>query len=736
MSSPEAGSTIIYKRTAVELRGSALLRLTFQTIGIIYSDIGTSPLYTLNGIWSSSGPAPSREDVIGGVSAILWAITLLPLVKYAFITLRFATLEGEGGSFALFQGLYPPRSRDLGAERSLTGDSGSTLTRFPLPKASSLKERMRWPLLIWCLFGTSLTMADAIFTPAVSVTSAVGGIAVVRESVAEHIPPISIAFLVVLFLAQQFGTAKLSSVFSPIAFVWFLLLAGNGLYNVATYPGILRAFDPSRAVMLFVRTKDYELLAGVLLALTGCEAMFANVGQFNALSIQLSFSCLVYPSIILAYLGQGARLITDGEHVIQNIFYRSIAGPVNGGLWWITWFFALVATLIASQSMITATFSLLQQLIAMKSFPPLRMLYTSDTIQGQIYIPAANWLLMIGTIIIVAAFQDLAAMTNAYGFAVATVMFSTSVLIAVHIRYVKKRSVALALAYFAVFGFLDALFWGASIKKVPHGAWVPLMIGGCLSLLMMLWTWAKGLEDVFDAKNRQNLREFIHCEDMFEPPAGDYITSDEDDLTTYYFMESLGTIVPGGLSSQERKELVRIPTCAVFHKSTEGRGVPHSFVGLIRHWPALPQLMIFLSVSIVPVARVPVEDRYLVSKVRSMQGFYGVTYCVGFRDDFGVKMNDVIEKICSLEEKADPQRHSSYITDKLRRAAERTTHIVPRYHVVSRKVEKGRFSTVVNPLRTYLIEDIYRRLATIFPDVVNWSTSADEIIRVGINASI
>ncbi|KAF8918970.1 potassium transporter [Mucidula mucida] len=739
--------TSTYKRRALQLKGSALLGLSFQTLGIIYSDIGTSPLYVLNGIWPASAAAPSQEDVIGGVSAIVWAISLLPLIKYVFISLRFATQEGEGGSFALFQGLYPPRVKNLDDDRALTGDYGID-SRPISPEKSKLKDKMRWPLLIWCLFGTSLTMADGMFTPAVSVTSAVGGIAVAQASVADHIVPISIAFLLVIFFVQQFGTAKLAYTFSPIAFIWFLLLAATGIYNITSFPGIFRAFDPSRAVMLFVRTGDYDLLAGVLLAVTGCEAIFANVGQFNALSIQLSFGFLVYPSLILAYLGQGAKLITDGDNVILNVFYRSIPGPINGGLWWVMWIVALLATIIASQAMITATFSLLQQVISMKSLPPLRMLYTSETIQGQIYIPAINWSLMIGTIVIVAAFSDLSKLTNAYGFAVATVMFSTTILIGVHIRYVKMLPGVVALAYLLVFGFFDGLFWGASLRKIPHGAWVPLMIGSCIALVMILWTWGKGLEDAFDGKNRRNLREFIQRDEKsrvtirLEPHGSESETEDvlmddapqSDEASTYYYIDSVSS---KGSHNQlaQRRELARIPTCAVFHKITEGSGVPHSFIGLVRQWPALPEVLIFLSVSVVPIARVPVEDRYIVTKVRSIEGFYGVTYCIGFRDNFDVKIDDLVEMLCSLEQKADPQR-SGYLIDKIRRVSANTTHIVPHYHVVSKKVEAGKLSVVVNYVRKYLIEDIYRRLATMFPETANWLTSADEIIHVGINAVI
>ncbi|KAJ4482322.1 potassium transporter [Lentinula aciculospora] len=751
-------SGVSRKRTALKVHGAALASLSFQCLGIIYSDIGTSPLYVLNGIWPSSGPVPSQEDVIGGVSAIVWSLTLLPLIKYVLISLKFGTTEGEGGSFALYQGLYPPEDKEFDADRTLTGESYIKSTRST---SSRFKQALRGPLLVWCLLGTALTMADGVFTPAVSVTSAVGGIAVARSSVENQIVPISIAFLVVLFLVQQFGTGRLAFVFAPVSFIWFLLLIGTGIYNISTFPGIFRALDPSRAILLFVRTKDFDLLAGVLLAVTGCEAVFANLGQFNAASIRISFCCFVYPGLILAYLGQGARLIVDGENVIQNVFYMSIPGPKNGPLFWIMFAVAIFATYVASQALITATFSLFQQVVNMKSFPSLRMHYTSETIMGQVYIPAVNWTLMIITVIIVAVFSSLANLTNAYGFAVATVMFSTSLLLAVQMVYVKRWSIVVAVAYFLIFGFFDGLFWGAALKKVPHGAWVPLMIGLILMVFMVFWTWSKGLEDAFDGANRQNLRHFIWREDkipLVKAENGQEIVEEvkqEEEVNEpiYYYVPTQSFSSKDEGLEIEKRELTRIPTMAVFHKFTLGRGVPHTFVGFIRQWPALPQILIFLSVSMLPIARAAPENRYVVVKTRSLEGCYGVTYNMGFREHFDVnvrfsltfkwvesqglqsQLDELVESLCNLEMQHDPKNYERTIA-KIKAVSSHATHIVPHYHVVSKKINAGYLTFIANWIRKYLIEEIFRRLATMFPETANWMTSADEIIRVGINATI
>ncbi|KAF8195375.1 potassium transporter-domain-containing protein [Pholiota molesta] len=658
------------KRTAVHLTGLPLLGLAFQTLGIIYSDIGTSPLYVLNGIWPSNGPLPSNEDVIGGISAIIWSITLLPLLKY-------------GGSFALYQGLYPRKELDAETDRTLTGESKIT----DAPNKNTLKERARWPLLIWAQSAIFiLTMADGIFTPAVSVTSAVAGIGVAKPSVIKDIQPISIVFLLALFFVQQFGTAKIAFVFAPISFIWFLILIGTGIYNITFFPGIFRAFDPSRAVLLFIRTKDFELLAGVLLALTGCEALFAkfvNSGTIQRCIDQDLFVAFVYPAIIIAYLGQGARLIHDGAPILQNVFYTTIPGPVNGPLYWIVFVFAILATFDPTS-------------YQLQSFPPLRMHYTSETIQGQVYIPAANWILMILTIVVVGAFKNCC-------------------LLAVQMRYVKGWPVLIGVGYFLIFGFFDGLFWGAALKKVPLGAWVPLMIGVILVLVMWLWVWAKALEDDFDGKNRMNLRHFIHQKGLTNGESNVDIQVESMKDMSYYMVKD-GSSSVGEKNDGVLSEITRIPSTAVFHKLTSGQG-------FIRQWPSLPRVVIFLSVCIVPVAR-----------VQWRSSFYGVTYYIGFRDHFDVKVDDIIDKICQLEAQFNPEG-SAAIVREIRAVSATAAHITAHYHVVAKKVEAGFLTPVVNACRALLIEGIYRRLATMFPETANWLTPADEYVWIADSLS-
>ncbi|KAF8267918.1 potassium transporter [Lactarius quietus] len=723
------------KRRPLRAAGLALAILSFQTLGIIYSDIGTSPLYVLNGIWSSSGPVPPKDDVIGCISAIIWSLTLLPFCKYVLICLHFGTHEGEGGTFALYQGIYPPKF----FESTPTHDSmmAGKKRRDDIKPPKSL----RWPMLIWALFGTSLTMADGVLTASVSVTSAVGGIAVAKPSVANHVVSISIAFLLVLFLSQPLGTARLSVIFAPVTLVWLLLLAGTGIYNVTKHPGIFRAFDPSRAIMYFVRTGKYETLAGVLLAVTGCEALFANLGQFNMLSIQISFSTLVYPSLVLAYLGQGARLIVDGENVISNIFYLTIPGKHDGPLFWVIFIYAILATLIASQALITASFSLVQQLVNMRSLPPLHMIHTSDTTQGQVYIPVVNWILMIGTIVIVAAFNNATQLTNAYGFAVATVMFTTTVLIALQMRYVKHLPIILSILFLGFFGFLDGLFWGAALKKIPHGAWVPLMIGIVLLSLMTFWTWAKGLEVRFDRKSRKRIEGFIVPDgagaifgESEKREDGEVVELQEQDdgnncNRTLYFVTPSFPEAMGAGAGEERRVLSRLPILAIFHGISHERGVPPSFTSFLRQWPSLPTFGIFLTTRVLPVPHVEDADRYVVSRVEVLPGFYGVAQFLGFRDEAALRFDEIIAHVGELEERyAHPNKlvTARHRVEQLLELARHPTHVVPHYAPRSKSLVMGRLTPIANYLRRVLIEDVYGRLSIMFPEGEAWLAPADE----------
>ncbi|GAA5873740.1 hypothetical protein JCM3774_000155 [Rhodotorula dairenensis] len=736
------------------------LWLAFLSYGVIYGDIGTSTLYTLNGIFPASGAAPSSEDVIGAVSTVLWAIIIVPVVKYCLIALEFGTAHGEGGPFAVYQSMYPPRESKRDGWRTLT-----TYTMATTPPASiGISSFLHRPwvkkfLLVLTLFGVTLTIADGMLTPAVSVTSAVVGLSYGAPKAAGSTVGISCGILVVLFLVQPFGTKRIASLFSPIVVIWLALNGVTGCINIAQYPGIFRAFDPSRAVMLFVRTKNYDILSGVILCLTGVEALFANLGQFSKSSIRLAFCSYAAPMLILQYLGQGAKLITHGDTVISNVFFNSIPGGTGGGLWWTVWIFAVLAAIIASQAMITAAFSLVQQLVSLHVMPPLRIIHTDSTSRGRIYVPIANFLLLVGTIGLTVGFGTEAGLTNAYGFAVSGVMFITTCTLAIAFIQVKHLPVYVAIIYFFASAFIDCLFFGATLKKVPHGAWFSLGLGVLLLVLLLLWAWARGLEDKFDHLHRYRLSEVMRPkreekseDDAPAPPQlpnlkeGDIasltaIASNEGTSTTLPTVPALRrfkTKLPS-YEAIDGSPLARLPVFALFHNNSEssGEGAPHSFTAFLHSYPALPQVIIFLSVRTVGVPTVAFDDRFLVERLRQFDGVFRATISFGYRDP--IDLSDVIsplrDRIVALESRStqDPVALAGKI-EKIDAAAKGTvTHILPQFHIAADK--SARRPKPVRLVRSFLLEEVYRRVKLLFDPFEEWVFSDDQdVLRMSVPA--
>lgn len=865
-----------------------LLVTAFAAVGIIYGDIGTSPLYVMNGIFRADGPPPSPEEALGAISAIIWTLTLVPLIKYSLIALEFGTGEGEGGPFALFAQMYPPEKE--GSELALP--SIHSIGDHFTPAATSFLARpgVKPIIRIITLFAVALIMSDGILTPAVSVSSAVSGIALPVPSLnSTDITGISIAILAAIFLSQRFGTQLLALSFAPIVTIWLLLLAGTGIYNITLHPAVFRALDPSRAIMFFIRAKSITPMSGILLAITGVEALFANLGQFSKGAIRLSFIVGVYPALILAYLGQGATMITQGSEVISNIFYRSIPGPQGGVLWWIIWSFALLATVVASQAMITASFSLIQQMVGLKSFPPVRIIHTSDSSQGQIYAPAINFLLLVGTIGVTAGFGADESLTSAYGFAVAGVLITTTFLMTMVMIHVKGLPIWLALGFFVLAGFIDACFFASSLQKIPHGAWFTLSLGCMIGLFLLFWSWAKGLEDKFDAEHRVKLSQLLikYSADRFTidsspmknesggpagqekgdadsdpqetdalrgfpsapitpatPVSANHLRSELmlhplhiSDLALHEEPQEIESeeITEGktaGIDSEATDEgklrptdptdenltgveqshkitiaephhrkrpstlsfsnyppvhgvhqlakhispsplrpirkltlenteltinpayslgvnlsgpLPRLECFSFFHHLGEGIGAPHSFSALLRHQPALPRVVVFLSIRVVGVPHLQEEDKYLIDKLRTLSGFYLMTYRVGYRDPLDLRglAKPTLERIIELERGIVPMGLNKALEEeisKLTNAANNTNHILPHYHCTSQPAPFGKgnkiFIQAYNSIRSFLLEGCYRTVSQNFPETSNYVVDDSKVLRIGVNALI
>jgi len=429
--------------------------LALAALGIVFGDIGTSPLYTLKTVITLAGGKPTPETALGLLSLIIWTLLITVSLKYVTFVMR-ADNDGEGGIMSLM-----------------------SLLR--------LHNHHRPVIIALGLFGAALIYGDGAITPAISVLSAVEGLKMSAPMVAPYVLPIAVVILLVLFAVQSQGTARIGWVFGPVMSVWFIVIGLLGLWGIAQHPGVLVAFNPWHGFhYLFTnRPKGFLVLGGVFLAVTGAEALYADLGHFGAGPIRLAWYGLVLPSLILNYTGQTALLISGGS-VNDNIFYQLCPGSLL--LWLII--LATIATVIASQSIITGAFSMTRQAIQLGVSPPLKITQTSSEGYGQIYIGAVNWLLMFATIGITIFFGSSDRMAAAYGIAVSLTMLLTTALLFIVTREIWKWKLALSLAVVGTFFCIDAAFFSANLLKILDGGWVPLVLA--VGIYIIMWTWACG----------------------------------------------------------------------------------------------------------------------------------------------------------------------------------------------------------------------------------------------------
>lgn len=441
-------------------RGRYLAILSLTALGIVYGDIGTSPLYAMRECFH--GPhaiAATPDNIFGVLSLIFWALIIIISIKYCIFVLR-ADNHGEGGILAL------------------------TALATPIKILSKSERRA---LVVLGIFGAALLYGDGIITPAISVLGAVEGLNVATPLFAPYVVPVTIAIIVGLFLIQSRGTAKVGRLFGPVMLVWFIVIAALGIMQVVRHPSVVGAFNPIHGFNFFMRNgwHGFLVLGTVFLVVTGGEALYADMGHFGKRPIRIVWYTTVLPALLLNYLGQGALLI-ENPQATENPFYR--LAPE----WALYPLIALAtcAAIIASQALISGAYSLTMQAIQLGFMPRLRIEHTSSTEMGQIYIPALNWALMIGCIAIVVGFGSSSNLAAAYGVAVTATMVITTVLLGVVEREKWGWSLPLALALSGFFLIIDLAFFGANIIKIPHGGWFPLVVGALIFLVMT--TWKKG----------------------------------------------------------------------------------------------------------------------------------------------------------------------------------------------------------------------------------------------------
>ncbi|HEX8851860.1 MAG TPA: KUP/HAK/KT family potassium transporter, partial [Pyrinomonadaceae bacterium] len=437
-----------------------MLILSLTALGIVYGDIGTSPLYAMRECFHGPHAIESTpENVFGVLSLIFWALILIISLKYCIFVLR-ADNQGEGGILAL------------------------TALATPI-KIVSKSER--WMLVLLGIFGAALLYGDGIITPAISVLGAIEGLNVATPLFAPYVVPLTIVIIVGLFLIQSRGTAKVGRLFGPVMLLWFVCIAALGVMQIARHPAVVGAFNPAHAFAFFRRNgwHGFLVLGTVFLVVTGGEALYADMGHFGKRPIRIVWYVLVLPALLLNYLGQGALLI-EQPAAAENPFYR--LAPE-----WALYPLIVLATcaaIIASQALISGAYSLTMQAIQLGFMPRLKIAHTSSTEMGQIYIPALNWALMLGCIAIVVGFGSSSNLAAAYGVAVTATMVITTILLGVVERDKWRWSLPLVIALTGFSLVIDLAFFGANVIKIPAGGWFPLVVGAAIFMLMT--TWKKG----------------------------------------------------------------------------------------------------------------------------------------------------------------------------------------------------------------------------------------------------
>ncbi len=461
--------------------GKRLAILTLTALGVVYGDIGTSPLYAIKECFGHLyGLTPTRENVFGVLSLIVWALTLVISVKYVSFVLR-ADNRGEGGQFALLALIFPRRE----------------------PQSGMSKGKV---LVALALFGTALLYGDGIITPAMSVLGAMEGLTILAPDVSHFIVPITLVILASLFFAQRLGTDLVGKAFGPIMLLWFVTIALLGVLEIVRSPWILAAVNPWYAVK-FVQTHAslaFFVLGSVVLVITGGEALYADMGHFGRRPIRLAWLLMVFPALLLNYFGQGALLVRMPEAAANPFFLLAPKALLLPLL-----VLATCAAVVASQAMISGAFSVTRQGIQLGFIPRMEIRHTSKTEEGQIYIPEVNWFIAVGCLIIVVAFRNTSALGAAYGIAVTGTMLITTILFYIVARLRFRWEAWQAMSLTAVLLVIDLAFFSANVVKVAHGGWVPLVLGLFLFISMLTWKRGRALLNQRLAEGTMPLQLFL-----------------------------------------------------------------------------------------------------------------------------------------------------------------------------------------------------------------------------------
>ncbi|KAF7053915.1 hypothetical protein CFC21_061720 [Triticum aestivum] len=562
--------------------------LAYQSLGVVYGDLSISPLYVFKSTFAEDiQHSDTNEEIFGVLSFVFWTLTLIPLIKYVSIVLR-AHDNGEGGTFALYSLICRHANVSLLPNRQIADEELSTYKLERNPETVDKTRVKVWlekhknlhtALLIMVLIGTCMVIGDGVLTPAISVFSAVSGLefSLSKDHHEYAVIPITCVILAFLFALQHFGTHRVGFIFAPIVLAWLLCMSALGLYNIIHWnPHVYQALNPYYMFKFLKKTRKYGWmsLGGILLCMTGSEAMFADLGHFSYSAIQLAFTSLVYPALILAYMGQAAYLSKHHDFYSNSQvgFYIAVPDKVR----WPVLVLAILASVVGSQAIISGTFSIINQSQSLSCFPRVKVVHTSEKIHGQIYIPEINWLLMILCIAVTVGFRDTKHMGNASGLAVITVMLVTTFLTSLVIMVCWHKPPLLALGFLLFFGSVEALYFSASLIKFLEGAWLPILLALILMAVMLVWHITTIKKYEFDLQNKVTLEWLL----------------------------ALG----------DKLGMVRVPGIGLVYTDLTS-GVPANFSRFVTNLPAFHKVLVFVCVKSVPVPYVFPAERYLVGRV-------------------------------------------------------------------------------------------------------------------------
>ncbi|KAG0648812.1 Potassium transporter 5, partial [Hyphodiscus hymeniophilus] len=632
--------------------GKLLLWLSYQSIGVIYGDIGTSPLYVYSSTFKA---APSYEDLIGALSIILWSLTMMVTVKYILVIL-YADNDGEGGTFSTYSLLSryvnitnrDPREASLvEMRRHLSGD----LERAGRQMRQGL-EKSKWAKALLKTIGVlavSMVMSDGVLTPAQSVLGAVQGLEVVAPGIKNGtVVGVTAAILILLFLIQPLGTTKIATTFAPIVITWLAFNACFGIYNLAKFDdSVLKAFNPAYGFEYLIRhkTEGWKSLGGVLLAFTGVEALFADLGAFSRKAIQISWLCYTFPCLLLAYIGQAAYISVHPE-AYSNPFFKS----VPPGTLYPSLIIAILAAIVASQAIITATFQLLAQIMKLSYFPQIKVVHTSKTFHGQLYVPLVNWLLMIGTVLVAVIYNNTTSLGNAYGVCVMFVTFFDTCMVSLAAMFVWRISPYWIFLPWLTIACLDGTYLSSALVKVPDGAWFTITLSAILASLFILWRFGKEQQWASEAAERFPTTHFVKKQD-----------DGSVKLVPRYGGGTLSTIKGLGI---------------FFDKA--GETTPIVFSQFAIKLVAAPEVMVFFHLRPLETPSVPAEARYSVSRL-AIPNCYRLIVRHGYMDevitpDLAPLIHQQVRNFIILRQAAPQPLHlaDAGVDDKSNDASEQT----------------------------------------------------------------